>query len=202
MSKKSLIIGINGSPHQGHTRKLLNIALNEAKELGTEIEIIDLADFKILPHDGKLDPKNYQDKSEDDMSKLSERILKADGIIFASPTHWFNMSSLMKIFTDRLTSLEDYGFLLEGKVGGVITYGPQGGAFNNAISIVAMVNQMGMTIPPYGFIFDEGRGDDWVEKDCQLLAKNMLEQIKISANSKWGYGDEKYNKSPIELVKK
>lgn len=190
MFKKPFIVGINGSPHKGHTRKLLEIAINEANQRGADVEILDLTDFKILPHDGKLDSKNGEDDVKDDFNLISDKILRADGIIFASPTHWFSVSSLMKIFIDRLTDFEEKGFLLEGKVGGFIAYGPQGGALNNAVMMAGVANQMGIIIPPYGFIFDEGRNEDWIEKDCQLLAKNILEQIKISSNSRWGYEKE------------
>jgi multimeric flavodoxin WrbA len=41
----------------------------------------------------------------------------ADGFVFATPVHWFNMSALMKCFIDWLTSLEDT-CELEGKVAG------------------------------------------------------------------------------------
>jgi len=201
-TKKISMIGINGSPHKGHTLELLKLTIKEAGRRGAKTEIINVYDYKISSHSGELDPKNYRDGLNDDMVKLQEKILIADGIVFSSPTHWFNMSGQMKNFIDRLTAAEDFGFLLEGKVAGVIAYGPQGGAFNNALLIAGTLNQMGMVIPPYGFIFDEGRNDDWVEKDCKLLAKNILEQIKIGTKSKWGYDEDKYDRSPIEIIAK
>ena len=201
---KPLIVGINGSPHKGksHTRKLLKLVTDEANRRAVNTKIIDLAELKILPHTGKFNPNKYLDNQEDDMAELTKNLLQADGLVFASPTHWFNMSSLMKIFIDRLTSLEDYGFLLEGKIGGFIAYGPQGGAFNNVSLMSTIANQMGLIIPPYGMIFDEGRKDGWVIKDCKLLAKNMIELIKIGKNSKWGENTDNYKKSPIEMTKK
>lgn len=86
---------------------MLATALAEAKKSGASVKTVNLADYKILPHSGKLNPKSYKEKTKDDMAQLQEFVLKADGIIFASPTHWFSSSSLMKLFMDRLTSLED-----------------------------------------------------------------------------------------------
>jgi multimeric flavodoxin WrbA len=200
-----LILGVNGSPNKkGYVAKLLATAMREAERRGAETKTVHLADFKILPPSGKLNPKVYLETTKDGMPRLQRLVLEADGIIFATPTHWFNMSSLMKIFVDRLTALEDYGFLLEGKAAGVISYGPQGGGFNAALSLAAPLIQMGLSIPPYGLIFDEGRRDGWVNDDLKLLAKNMLLQISAGRELKlnWGYPGEKYEVSPRELLKK
>src|SRR3989338_2403296 len=170
---KPFILGINGSPKKnGTVFVMLKKVLAEAGKRGAKTQIINLADYKILPHSGKLDEKIYIEKTNDDMSKLQELVLHADGIVFATPTHWFNVSSLMKLFLDRLTSLEHYGFLLEGKSAGIVTYGPQGGALNSAMQILMILSQWGMSVPPYACLFDEGRKEKWFEDDLKLLAKN------------------------------
>lgn len=200
---KYFILGINGSPKKNsRTGKMLDRALMEVVKFGAEVQRIDLCDYKILPHSGELSPEKYIEDTDDDMPELQKLVLKADGIIFATPTHWLNMSSLMKLFTDRLTSLEDYNFLMEGKVAGFITYGPQGGAMNAAMILTMVANHMGMAIPPYAAIFDEGRGDEWLEKEYAVLAKNMVNQIRAWKELKlnWGYPDAKYKISPIELL--
>lgn len=181
---------------------MLDRALAEMVKLEAEVQRIDLCDYKILPHNGELNPEKYIEDTDDDMPELQKLVLKADGIIFATPTHWLNMSSLMKLFTDRLTSLEDYNFLLEGKAAGFITYGPQGGAMNAAMILTMVANHMGMAVPPYAAIFDEGRNDKWLEKEYAVLAKNMLNQIRAwkELGLNWGYPDAKYKTSPIELL--
>jgi len=203
--RKYFILGVNGSPNKdGRTSKMLDRVLAEIKKLGARTKKIDLCDYKIFPHNGKLNPEKYIEDTDDDMPELQKLVLKADGIIFATPTHWLNMSSLMKLFTDRLTSLEDYDFLMEGKVAGFITYGPQGGATNAAMTLTMVANHMGMAIPPYAAIFDEGRNDGWIDKEYAVLAKNMLNQIRAWRELKlnWGYPDAKYEMSPIEFLGK
>lgn len=177
----------------------------ELRKKGARVKVVDLADYKISPHSGRLDPKIYIEKTKDDIPRLQKLVLEADGIIFATPTHWFSVSSLMKIFLDRLTSLEHYNFLLEGKTAGILTYGPQGGALNAAMGLLVIANQMGMIVPPYAMMFDEGRKDSWTNSnELALLAKNMLQQIsatkKLALN--WGYPNAKYKVSPIELIPK
>lgn len=201
---KIFILGVNGSPRKdGRVSKMLDLALTEIKKRGAEIQKINLSEYKILPPTAKLNTGEYIENTPDDMPKLQKLVLKAEGIIFATPTHWLNMSSLMKLFTDRLTSLEDYNFLLEGKVAGFITYGPQGGGMNSAMILTMVANHMGMSIPPYAAIFDEGRNDKWLKKEYAVLAKNMLNQIRAWKELKlnWGYPDAKYKMSPIELLK-
>lgn len=205
MREKPFILGVNGSPNRnGHVSAMLARVLKHAKRYGARVRTAHLADYEILPHSGRLGSKWYREKTRDDMSQLHSLVLKADGIVFASPTHWFSMSSHMKLFIDRLTSLEDFNFLLEGKVVGFVVYGPQGGALNNAMLLMMIASSMGMVIPPYAAVFDEGRGDRWLSREYGLLAKNIVQQIKAGKTLKlnWGYPNESYILSPIELIKK
>ena len=198
---KPIILAINGSPNtKGRVSAMLAQTLAEVKKLGGSSKLVNLSEYKILPHTGVLNEKTYLEKSKDDMAKLVKLVLPADGIIFATPTHWFNVSSLMKLFVDRLTSLEHYNFLLEGKSAGIITYGPQGGALNSAMQLLMICSQWGMSVPPYGCLFDEGRGDFWMKDDLKLLAKNILQEIEISRETNWGYGSSKYKFRPTELL--
>jgi len=178
--------------------------LSEARKLGAKVRLVHLANYKILPHSGKLGKRKFIENTKDDMPKLQDLVLQADGIVFATPTHWFNVSSLMKLFVDRLTSLEEYGFLMEGKAAGFITYGPEGGALNPAMLLMITANQMGMAVPPYAAIFDENRNDRWIKKAPQVLAKNMIYYIGAWKGMKinWGFLKEDYEVSPIELLPK
>jgi multimeric flavodoxin WrbA len=198
---KPLILGINGSPKKnGYVGKMLAETMSKAKSRGARTRTINLADYKILHHTGILNENLFIEKTSDDMPKLQKLVLDADAIIFATPTHWFNTSSLMKVFIDRLTSLEHFNFLLEGKVAGFIVYGPQGGAVNAAMTMMMVTNQMGMVVPPYGTVFDEGRNDKWIKPGLKLLAKNILQMCEVDANTKWGYDEEKYKVSPRENI--
>lgn len=184
---------------------MLTRVLREVERKGGRTRAIHLADYQIFPPSGKLDRRVSIEHTRDDMPKLQRLVLEADGIVFATPAHWFNMSAHLKLFLDRLTSLEHHSFLLEGKAAGFVIYGPQGGAMSATMLLLTIVNQMGMIFPPYAAIVDEGRGDKWSRREeYRMLTKNMLQLIRAGKEMKfnWGYPGEPYEMSPIELLKK
>ena len=73
----------------------------------------------------------------------------ADGFVFATPVHWFNMSALMKCFIDWLTSLEQDTCELEGKVAGALAHCDEDGGNQAVTSILSPLVHMGMLVPPY-----------------------------------------------------
>ncbi|MEG1199735.1 MAG: NAD(P)H-dependent oxidoreductase, partial [Algoriella sp.] len=81
---------------------------------------IQLIDFKIELYNYD---ENYTEK--DEFLDIINQIIEFDEIVFATPVYWYSMSSLMKIFFDRLTDLigsqETIGRKLMGKKISVIT---------------------------------------------------------------------------------
>jgi multimeric flavodoxin WrbA len=178
------ILIVNASPKpKSHTRKLLAIFEFFARRQGARVDIMNLAKEQILHHNGRLGRKIHTKPA------WTRRIVFADGIIIGTPTYWFNVPGILKDFIDQLTFLEEEGFLLEGKVFGCIAYAPQGGGAGVASNLSLVASHMGMIQPPYGLLFDEGRGDAWVKKDLKLLADNMIQLIRLQKESKisWDY---------------
>jgi len=86
-----MIVGIVGSPRKNSNsefvlRKLLK---------GVDHEIIRLTDYNIEPSKG--DDVEYQD----DMQKVVQKVLAADGIIFAFPSYFSNVPGILKNYMDR-----------------------------------------------------------------------------------------------------
>lgn len=110
------LLAINGSPkNTGTTASLLQSFTNEAKRLGAKVETINLYEENIPLHTGELDKAKLR------LDSLQQKITDCDGFVIASPTHWFNVSSAVKLFIDHLTDLEDNSrWLLEGKVAGFV----------------------------------------------------------------------------------
>lgn len=201
-SSTPLILGINGSPHKdGATRQLLSRVLDSAQEAGAKTEIIDLYDLKILHSPGpysqdpaKEIPRNMPD---DDMTALYPRIRQARGLVFATPTYWANMSGAMKDFIDRLTTLENDEFSLEGTLAACIAVSKEneGGLEMAAMSIVSALYQMGMHVIPNGVMWSPGtwhtaKGPvaNWANKAAPIVGRNMVNLIPIldSSGIKWG----------------
>lgn len=126
---KTKIIGICGSPRKGNCEFLLREALEAAKKLGAETELVLLREKKIEYCDGCCECEEGgksvgECHINDDMQELYKKLDTADGIILASPNYFENVSGLMKNFMDR--SLVFYSPRMEklkGKLGGIIAVG-------------------------------------------------------------------------------
>ena len=105
---------INGSLRKnGNTTELIQkIYPNQ-----TSIQLIDF----------KIELYNYDEiyTENDEFLKIINQLIEFDEIVFATPVYWYSMSSLTKIFFDRMTDLissqETIGRKLMGKKISVIT---------------------------------------------------------------------------------
>lgn len=98
------IIGILGSPKgmNSLTLKLLDSALTGAENAGAEVEFIAVARKNIRAckacgvcyATGKRSQK-------DDFQAVYEKVIEADGIVFASPVYFNHISAQLKLFIDR-----------------------------------------------------------------------------------------------------
>lgn len=191
-SKQNItILGINGSPSKkGRTAKLLEKVMKGAEKNGAKTKLIHLVDVEHLFFHSYLSKK-----PEKDLSKLLNELVKADGFILASPVNWMNVSVLMKNFIDKLTALEERGFLLEGKVAGFVAFENEGGGWETVLDMLAPLNHMGVLTPPYSLMFYNPRLSKqkisrWMDKDLELLGKNIVVMIEMIKKTKpnFGYG--------------
>jgi multimeric flavodoxin WrbA len=98
------IVGISSSPRgkNSNTLKLLDAALEGAKEAGAEVESIDVAKLKIkfcIACDKCH--KTGECSIKDDFSALLAKLLEADGVIWSSPNYITNVTAQLKIVFDR-----------------------------------------------------------------------------------------------------
>jgi len=136
---KVKILGVVGTPiKNGNCQYILEEALRVAGEEGwAETELIHLKDYNIeycigcegcLRRVHKLQKKigfdvipvpveGYNCTVKDDMEIIHEKMIEADGIIFAAPVYILTVPGQMKTFIDRCrTFVHDYR--LEGKAAG------------------------------------------------------------------------------------
>ncbi|MBI2356392.1 MAG: flavodoxin family protein [Candidatus Doudnabacteria bacterium] len=205
MNKKILILGFNGSPHKdGVVAKLLKSALQGARRAGAQVELIHLYDMHIERESGiySKDPKkaNVKNLPKDDFRVLVPRIIKADGLIFATPNYWANMSAVMKGLVERLTVLENDGFRLRGKIAAFIAASKEneGGLEMAAMSMVSALGQMGVLILPNGIMWHPGgkwttlnhkahESKSWAQEDAPLVGRNMVALAELLKDNpiKW-----------------
>lgn len=177
------IIGILGSPRGKNslTLKLLESALNGAEDAGAEVEFIDVARKNIRPCKscgicyvtGKCSQK-------DDFQAVYEKIIEADGIVFASPVYFNNVSSQLKLLIDR-TGDAKHCMLFLGKyamsvattassgvddtIGYMNRYLTNNGAFS--------IGGVGVSMPNI-----PGRLDDGAKK-AYVMGKDLVDAISI-----------------------
>ncbi len=98
------IIGILGSPRGRNslTLKLLDSALNGTEDVGADIEFIDVARMNIRACKScGVCYVTGRCSQKDEFQEVYEKVIEADGIVFASPVYFNNISSQMKLFIDR-----------------------------------------------------------------------------------------------------
>jgi len=124
--KEIRILGISGAtrreddcPHSdSHTDWLLEKTMQHFKKLGAKVETLNLWDYNIQPCKGCYSTTNAQchykcscypegtEYADDMTNKIYDKIMWADAIIFATPTHNFKVSSPMSLFLDRCISMD------------------------------------------------------------------------------------------------
>lgn len=210
---ETYILGINGSPRKyGNTFKLLSIAMKVAEHFGAYTEIIHLYDYEIKPCIGCLsdiqEACQYPCVLNDDMREIYDKMLKANGFIIATPVYWYSPSSQMKIFIDRITVFENMIFingkcLLEGKVAGVIAVGNDSGTIQVIANLYAILNSMGVIIPPWALAYYHEKGDVLNNNSAVLDAANVGRSIMMTCENmkpdKW-YVCEEFNKILEDIV--
>ena len=98
------ILAIVGSPRKkGNTDILIDKVLEGVKSEDVEIEKIYLSDYVIKECIGCEQCNNdCRCVIEDDMQKIYIKLEEADALVIGSPTYYYNVSGITKMFIDRL----------------------------------------------------------------------------------------------------
>ncbi len=187
------ILGILASPHRnGGSAQLLYAALKAASLEGCETEIASLYDGEIKSCIGCIDDSEPNCKYPcifDDYGKiLLEKIYHSDGIIFATPTYWYTVSSPLKALIERITSLEHmitYGeqSYIENKIVSAIAVGADGGVVSTISYLLTVFNSMGAIIPPWAMAYSHQAKkaiyDDKALMDAINVGKITAKTVKL-----------------------
>jgi multimeric flavodoxin WrbA len=189
-----LILGINASPftnvEEHNCAKMLYTALYAAAATGAAVYTINLDQ---IPHDdGRRDEEKYDlrkrismlPKKEGNLRWIVEMILKADGVIFCTPTRNFTASSRILALLSWLqitTDAPDYA--LAGKVAAFMAGCEEDGGQSAIEKMMSPCVHMGFIIPPFANYFfnkfaQESEGD-WQTTDRTLTGLNVRRMIQI-----------------------
>ena len=123
------VLGICFSPRRnGNSETLLREALKGSRECGARTEFLSLRTKRIEPCIACLKCRGTGVCSlKDDMQDIYPKLLKADGLIFASPVYFYSVSGIGKNFLDRTYALKSPELRLMNKVGAAITVASSSG---------------------------------------------------------------------------
>ena len=98
------VLGVVGSRRKnGNTAYLVEQALQSIECKEVETELVFLGDYNIRGCTGCEGCKDtYKCVIKDDMQKIYPLIMSADAIVLGSPTYFYNITSDMKAFIERL----------------------------------------------------------------------------------------------------
>lgn len=175
---RTRILGISGSPRSGgNTSILITTALEAAAQQGAKIEFIELAgmNIDICEHCNACTDLG-RCKKDDELNKIAETMLTADGIIFGSPSHYASLTTLLKNLLDRTGRF----IHLEGKVGSGIVVGRRSGTdiVLSQLLFFMLVKEMivpGSAFWPVGFSLNVG--DIRSDTEAILMASQIGKRV-------------------------
>lgn len=121
------VVGVVGSPRKGgNSEALTRIALKEIRKAGLRTELISLAGKKIAPCDGcRGCVKTGKCHIKDDFDPILTKMLKAEGIILATPVYYGAATPQIVSLISRCYRLREKAF--KNKVGGPIVVARRAG---------------------------------------------------------------------------
>jgi len=183
------VLGIVGSRRKnGNTAYMVQEALNEIKSKEVETEMIFLGDYSIRGCIGCEGCKNtYKCVILDDMQKIYPLILNSDAIVLGSPTYFYNITSDMKAFIERLYCFQIFAEddrSVWSSINEVL-----GGKYAVVIAICEQNDEKDMGFTP-----------EAMSKPLESLGYRVVETVKILKSFK--KGDVLQNQDAIEQVKR
>jgi multimeric flavodoxin WrbA len=128
MNPPKRVLILTASPRNNSNSTILaHKAAEGVNAVGGEADVVSIGNLKIAPCNA-CDVCRIKPEAgcviKDDMQPLYQKIKDAQGIIFATPVYWFNMSAQMKLFIDRTYAIHGEGYYaFTGKdVGVILTY--------------------------------------------------------------------------------
>ena len=178
------IIGIVGSPRvEGNTEKLVVEALKAAsEEEGIQTELIRLAGKEIKPCDACLScRKTGECHINDDFQEIFEKMVKADGIILASPVYFGSATPQIMALIDRAGFVSGArGRVFENKVGGPLVVARRAGQNFTFAQLLFFFLHQGMIVPGstyWNIAFGREKGEVLGDQEGLRTVRNFAKKI-------------------------
>lgn len=173
MKRITVILGTVNT--KGNTFRTVETFLNLFSDELFEKEIIFLSDYNMkicLGCNSCFFRGNCPLDSQDDMPKIKQKLQESDIIVLASPVYIRNVSSLMKVFLDRI-AYWTHLMKLKGKMGVVISTTAQSGIDEVTSYLFYLMSHLGITV--VGTICYCFNYDKLLNKQIEHVYNNILD---------------------------
>jgi len=174
------VVGIVGSTRVGgNTETLTRIALDEIKKDGLKTELIRLAGKKIEPCDGcRSCVQTGKCHFKDDFESIYRKMVRADGIILATPVYYGAATPQMVSLISRFYS--NRGKPLRRKVGGPIVVARRAGHNFTLAQLLFFFMISEMIVPGstyWNVAFGRGKGEVLKDEEGVRTIKNFAHNL-------------------------
>ncbi len=190
-------LAINSSYREnGLNSKMIDILKSEFEKSGHLLDILLLKEYKIKTCEAclledlkKCTPERCYSLG-DDFEFIAKKMQGSDGLIFATPVHWYAPSALMWNLIERMTSLENTrNKIIQGKPVAVISAAAEDGSQSAITNIIVPLIHMGLFVLPFGMTYYSGKDEDReTEEYLKRIVRNMIffsSQKGIKEHSWW-----------------
>lgn len=191
------VIALNGSPNKkGNTALALVMVASELQNQGIEVEILNVGKKPVRGCIACNKCFKNRDRKcvfdDDPVNEIIERMMEADGIILASPTHWAGVSGAIKSVLDRVFYVSAAnGNLFRHKVGAAIGIVRRSGGIEviDQLNKYLFYSEMLIASSNYWNVIHGRMPGEIVEDEegCQImrvLGKNMAYILKMQEAAK------------------
>lgn len=183
------VLAVMGSPRsRGNTYKVTKMVEERMKKMGdVEFEYLFLKDLALRTC---LGCRACMDRGEeccplkDDRAMVEEKILGADGVIFASPTYVGNVSGLMKNFIDRFAYVCHRPKFFKSAMA-ITTSGGGGAGFMLIAFSIALSTWGFKVVHKLGAITHE-HPERYTPKDRAVQEAAMVKKVDMAAKKFYG----------------
>ena len=182
------VVAINGSAQQGdNTAALLRHVLKELEMEGIGTELVELGGARIHECLGCRECSIGRDRrcaqSDDLGNELIEKMARADGILFGSPTHAADVSPQMKALMDRACMVAKANHrMFRHKVGAAVVSVRRAGAIHtfDSLNHFFLINEM---VVPGSSYWNAGIGRE--DGDVELDTEGIATMKTLGRNMAW-----------------
>lgn len=130
-------------------KKLVGLASSRARELGADVTLIDLADYRMPLYDGDLEA---EEGIPENAAALRTLMLEHDGFLISCPEYNGSITPLLKNtidWTSRPAEGVGRTAAYQGKVAGLLSASPGGlGGLRGLVHVRAILSGIGVLIVP------------------------------------------------------